>query len=110
MNRNTLIVGVLAVVSLALIAIGVLQLGAGQGGAAQAPAGPTPTIAQVKRITVQDLNTRLRNANPPLVWELRSIEAFAGGHVPGAQAVQLADIPALAQKLDRKKTIVTLCA
>jgi len=45
-----------------------------------------------------------------VVWELRSIEAFAGGHVPGAQAVQLADIPALAQKLDRKKTIVTLCS
>jgi DNA-binding transcriptional regulator YdaS (Cro superfamily) len=110
MNRNTLIVGALALVSLALIAVGVSQLSQGQGGAAQAPAGPTPTIAQVKRISVQDLNIKLRGANPPLVWELRSVEAFAGGHLPGAQAVQLADIPMLAQKLDPKKSIVTLCA
>jgi hypothetical protein len=110
MNRNTLIVGVLALVSLVLIAVGVSQLGQGQGGAGQAPAGPTPTLAQVKRISVQDLNIKLRGTNPPLVWELRSVEAFAGGHIPGAQAVQLTDIPTLAQKLDRKKSIVTLCA
>ena len=110
MNRNTLIIGALVLASLTLIALGVSQLSQGQGSAAQAPAGLTPTIAQVKRISVQDLHTKLRGANPPLVWEVRSVEAFAGGHLPGAQAVQLADIPILAQKLDPKKSIVTLCA
>ena len=111
MNRNVLIVGALALVSLVLIAVGVSQLSQGQGGgAAQVPAGPTPTLAQVKRISVQDLNTKLRGANPPLVWELRSVEAFAGGHLPGSQAIQLADVPTLAQKLDPKKSIVILCA
>jgi hypothetical protein len=110
MNRNILVVGALALVSLALIAVGVSQLGQGPGGAAQAPAGPTPTLAQVKRISVQDLHIKLRGANPPLVWELRSAEAFAGGHLPGSQAIQLADVPTLAQNLDRKKSIVILCA
>jgi hypothetical protein len=115
MNRNTLTLGALVLVSLALIAVGVSQLGQGQGSAAPSwtprpPAGPTPTLAQVKRISVQDLHIKLRGAKPPLVWEVRSAEAFAGGHLPGSQAIQLADVPTLAQKLDRKQSIVILCA
>lgn len=110
MKRNSIIVGVLVIASLALIALGVSQLSLGQSGATQAPSGPTPTIGEVRRISVQELNTKLRSPNPPVVWELRSVEAFAGGHIPGSQPVQFADIPALAQKLDRKKAIVTLCA
>jgi hypothetical protein len=110
MNRNSAIVGVLVIVSLALIGIGISQFGSGQGSASQAPSGPTPTIDQVRRITVQDLHRRLQVANPPLVWELRSAEVFAAGHILGSRSVQFSEVPALAQSLDRKQALIILCA
>lgn len=109
MSRNTAIIGVLVIASLSLIAFGVFQLAAGSSTAPQAQFGPTPSIAEVRRINPQEINARLRGANPPQVWEIRSAESYALQHIPGSQLVQMADIPALAQKLDRKQAIITLC-
>ena len=110
MRRNTALIGILVAASLAVIALGVLQLALGAGGAQQSAVGPTPSIAQVRRINVGDLHAKLQGANPPLVWDIRSAESYAQQHIPGARLVQMAEIPALAQTLDRKQAIVTLCA
>ncbi|GEM_PF-2139442 len=110
MQRNVWAAGILIVVSLVVIMIGVTQLNRPAGNEGQAPAGPTPTIAEVRRISATELHARLQGPNPPLVWEIRSLEAFLGGHVPGSRQVQFADIPMLAQRLDRNTSIVLLCA
>ena len=71
MKKNQVLVGVLLIASLALIIFGVAQLSSGAGVAQQPPPGPTPTIAQVTRITPQELNKKLKEPNPPQVWDLR---------------------------------------
>ena len=115
MSKNALFVAILVIASVAAIAIGVLQLtpvpGApATGGSQQAAPGPTPSIAEVRRISVGDLHAKLQRPNPPVVWDIRSAESYAQQHIPGAQLVQISEIPALAQGLDRKQAIVTLCA
>jgi hypothetical protein len=130
MSKNALLIAILVIASVTVIAIGVLQLaptavtpapggpaavapapGAPTtGGSQQAAAGPTPSIADVRRISVGDLHGKVQGLNPPLVWDLRAAEAYAQQHIPGARLVQISEIPTLAQGLDRKQAIVTLCA
>ena len=120
MSKNVLLVAILVIASVAAIAIGVLQLAPtasapaavapAAGGGQQVASGPTPVIADVRRISVGDLHATLQGPNPSLVWDLRAAEAYAQQHIPGARLVQISEIPTLAQGLDRKQTIVTLCA
>ena len=125
MSKNALLVAILVIASVAAIAIGVLQLAPAAGapaavaqmpgataigGGQQATSGPTPSIADVRRISVGELHGKLQRPNPPLVWDIRSAEAYAQGHIPGARLVQFSEIPTLVQGLDRKQAIVTLCA
>jgi hypothetical protein len=115
MSKNALLVAILVIASVAAIAIGVLQLAPTAvapptGGSQQAALGPTPAIADVRRISVGDLHGKLQGSNPPLVWDIRSAESYAQQHIPGARLVQIAEIPTLAQGLDQKQAIVTLCA
>ena len=120
MSKIVLLVAILVIASVAAIAIGVLQLAPtasapaavapASGGGQQAAPGPTPSIADVRRISVGDLHGLLQRPNPPQVWDIRSAEAYAQGHIPGARLVQISEIPTLAQGMDRKQAIVTLCA
>jgi hypothetical protein len=119
MSKNVLLVAILVIASVAAIAIGVLQLAptavtpapvAPAGGNQQTAPGPTPAIADVRRIGVGDLHGKLQGSNPPVVWDLRSAETYAQQHIPGARLVQISEIPTLAQGVDRKQAIVTLCA
>jgi hypothetical protein len=125
MSKNVLLVAILVIASVAAIAFGVLQfaptasapgavapgLGAAAvGGSQQVASGPTPAIADVRRISVGDLHAKLQGPNLPLVWDLRSAEAYAQQHIPGARLVQITEIPTLAQGLDLKQAIVTLCS
>ena len=125
MSKNALLVAILVIASVVAIAIGILQLApAAVGPVAEAPAavapttgggqqaapGPTPAIADVRRINVGELHGKLQRPNPPLVWDIRSAEAYALQHIPGARLVQFSELPTLAQSLDRKQAIVTLCA
>ena len=115
MSKNALLVAILVIASLVAIAIGVLQLAPATGapatgGSQQAAPSPTPSIAEVGRISVGDLYAQLQGPNPPLVWDLRSAESYAQQHIPGARLVQISEIPTSAQGLDRKQAIVTLCA
>lgn len=110
MKWSVAAVAALTIISLALIGVGAAHLGASRRGAPPAPPGPTPTIEEVRRITPTELHAKLRGLKRPVVWDVRSAEAFAAGHIPGAQQVRLADIPARAQQLDRNQLIVTVCA
>jgi len=120
MSKNALLVAILVIASVAAIAIGVLQLAptasapaavapASDGGQ-QAASGPPPSIADVRRISVGDLHGKLQRPNPPLVWDIRSAEAYEQQHIPGARLVQFSELPTLVQGLDRKQAVVTLCA
>jgi hypothetical protein len=120
MSKNVLLVAILVIASVAAIAFGVLQLSPTAsapaavaptvGGGQPALSGPTPAIADVRRISVGDLHAKLQGPNPPLVWDLRSADAYAQQHIPGARLVQFSELPALAQDLDRKQAIITLCS
>ena len=111
MNKNRTLLVFLVIASLALIAVGAYQLLSGPNGQGQATvSGPTPSIADVRRISVQDLHAKLQKPDPPQVWDLRSAEAFAGEHIANLQLVAYNDVAALAQGLDRKQPIVLLCA
>jgi hypothetical protein len=115
MSKNVLLVAILVIASVAAIAIGAFQLAPtasapAVGGSQQTASGPTPSIADVRRISVGELHEKLQRSSPPLVWDLRSAEAYAQQHIPGARLVQISEIPTLAQGLDRKQAVVTLCA
>jgi hypothetical protein len=110
MSKNALVVVVLVILSAALIVVGARQLAPAAGGAQQAAAGPTPSIADVRRISVGDLHAKLQRPNPPLVWDLRAADIYAQQHIPGARLVPLTDVPTLAKNLDRNQAIVTLCS
>jgi len=120
MSKNVLLVAILVIASVAAIAFGVLQLvptssapaavAPASGGGQQVASDPTPSIADVRRISVGELHGKLQRPNPPLVWDFRSAEAYAQGHIPGARLVQFSELPTLTQGLDRKQAIVTLCA
>jgi hypothetical protein len=120
MSKNVLLVAILVIASVVAIGIGVLQLAPAasapaavatvSGGGQQVASGPTPSIADVRRISVGELHGKLQGPNPPLVWDIRSAEAYAQGHIPGARLVQFSELPTLSQGLDRKQAIVTLCS
>lgn len=74
-----------------------------------AAVAPVVSTDQIKRITPAELQKRLAEPNPPLVWELRSPDRYQQGHIPGSQWVGVAEVAVLAEKLDRGQAIVTNC-
>ena len=74
-----------------------------------AAAVPTVAVDQIQRITPAELQKRLAEPNPPLVWELRSPDRYEQGHIPGSQLVAVTEVTALAEKLDRSQAIITNC-
>jgi 3-mercaptopyruvate sulfurtransferase SseA len=76
---------------------------------ATAAAQPASAQVEVKRITPAELQKRLAEPNPPLVWELRSPDRYEQGHIPGSQLIAVTEVAALAEKLDRSQAIVTSC-
>jgi hypothetical protein len=102
---------------LVLIAVSVLAIGGGlalllqDGGLKIARGAPTALPPDgIARMTVSELHAQLQGATPPLVWDLRTAEGYAGQHIPGSQRVQTDQVAALAEPLDRNRAIVTLCA
>jgi hypothetical protein len=110
MKGNRVLASVFVIASLALIALGAVKCAAVPGVVQQAQADPTPTIAQVTRMSAEELHRQLQGPNPPQVWDLRGLKAYTDGHIPDSRLVQYTDASALAQQLDRKQAIVTLCA
>jgi 3-mercaptopyruvate sulfurtransferase SseA len=72
-------------------------------------AATSATDPAVERVT-QDEIKKLIAADKALVVDVRSAEAYKGGHIPGAISVPLADIEKhLAELKATKKAIVTYC-
>jgi hypothetical protein len=68
------------------------------------------TESEVPRISVSELQGQLQTSSPPLVWDIRPVEIFAGGHIAGSRPLNLSDVPDAAANLDKRQAIVTLCA
>ena len=63
-KKQTLLI-LLVIASLTLIAVGAYQVLQGSNGQDQtATPGPTPSMAEVRRISVQDLHAKLQKSNP----------------------------------------------
>jgi hypothetical protein len=77
--------------------------------AASAVAPASASQDNVRRVTVAELQRMLSGLNPPLVWDIRSVDDFEKQHIPGSKPVLLYELPVLAKDLDRKQLIVTLC-
>lgn len=69
----------------------------------------TDAPSDVTLVSIKTLREALEGADPPLVWEFRSAERYAGEHVPGSQLVQYLQIEQLSKELDPAAPIVTLC-
>jgi rhodanese-related sulfurtransferase len=62
-------------------------------------------------VDVNDLERLLREDNPLILIDARTSEEFAGGHVPGAINVPVAELPDFAQQQHNapKDSVVTMC-
>jgi hypothetical protein len=77
--------------------------------AGAAAVSPAAAQADVKRISPAELQARLNGPNPPLVWELRSIDSYEKQHIAGSKLVKLSEVVEAAQAMDREQAIVTNC-
>jgi 3-mercaptopyruvate sulfurtransferase SseA len=104
-------------VILALLAAAVSPWAAAQQKTDAPPAaGPAPsavataTDQAVERITQDDLK-KLMAADKVLVVDVRSAEAYTGGHIPGSVSAPLGEIEKHLEELkSAKKPIVTYCS
>lgn len=77
--------------------------------AASAAASPSPQGLVVERVTVDELKKMIA-AKTVLVVDVRSADAYKGGHIPGAVSAPLADIDKhVAELKAAKKDLVTYC-
>lgn len=62
-------------------------------------------------ITVDDLRDRLNANQPPLIFDLRTPQEFADGHILNASPISLPEIKANLEDLQsfKEKSIVTIC-
>jgi 3-mercaptopyruvate sulfurtransferase SseA len=75
-----------------------------------APASPAPAKEIViGRVTISELKT-LMEADKVLVVDVRSADAYKGGHIPGAVSAPLSEIDKHVEKLKAaQKQLVTYC-
>lgn len=60
-------------------------------------------------IRARDLAARLREAEPPVVLDVREPQEIAIAAFPGALSIPMSDIPSRAGELPRDREIVVLC-
>jgi len=76
-----------------------------------APSGNAPQEAQqpdVPRVSLEEAKAAL-DAGSAVFVDVRSHQAFAAGHIPGALHIPLADIEARLGELDKAEWIITYC-
>ena len=64
--------------------------------------------AGVRRITAAELRTAIEGGNA-VVIDVRDVDSYAAGHIPGSMHIPLSFIESQAQYLPRGKTIVAYC-
>ena len=72
------------------------------------PSGPIGDRATVARIAAEDLRVEM-NANAVTVVDVRTADAFATGHLPGAVNIPFASMETMFDTLPKGKPIVTYC-
>ncbi len=65
--------------------------------------------AEKQKIDVQKKVNKDPGAGDFLLLDVRTRDAYAQGHIPGALSMPLADVPSLSAKLPRDKELVTYC-
>ena len=60
-------------------------------------------------LSPQQLQTQLTSGTPPLVLDVREYPEFAGGRLPGARLLPLAELEQRAGELPRDREIVCVC-
>ena len=60
-------------------------------------------------LSPQQLQTALASGTPPLLLDVREYPEFAGGRLPGARLLPLAELERRAGELPRDREIVTVC-
>ena len=80
------------------------------GAAAATPyATPTGGVAEVRRITVAELQEAMKK-NEAVVVDVRSEDAYDAGHIKGSISVPEGEIVNHPEKFPKDKLIVTYCA
>lgn len=71
---------------------------------------PNPDdLASAPRITVADLK-KLLDSGKAVVVDVRSLDSFKAGRIPGSRSIPLIDIPTRGKELSGDKVIVTYCS
>ncbi len=63
----------------------------------------------VRTLSPQQLQSQLTSGTPPLLLDVREYPEFAGGRLPGARLLPLAELEGRADELPRDREIVTVC-
>jgi hydroxyacylglutathione hydrolase len=67
-------------------------------------------IARASRLTVPELASSLRSANPPALIDVRNPGEVAAGWIPGARHIPLAQLPSCLADVPRDRPVVVYCA
>lgn len=81
-----------------------------------APAAPTPasasheeeTYPEIPRASLEEAKAAL-DADNAVIVDVRSAEAYAGGHIAGALNIPLAELESRLGELDKAQWIITYC-
>ena len=71
---------------------------------------PEPEALTVPELTVADLQRAMRDAQPPLVLDVREPYEWRQVHLPTALHIPMNDLPARLAELPPTQAIVVLCA
>jgi 3-mercaptopyruvate sulfurtransferase SseA len=86
-------------------------VGAGWPAAAQYAIQPGQSAADARIRIPYEAFKKLYDEGRVLVVDIRGVEAYRTGHIPGAIVMSLEEIPKRAAELkDEKRTIVTYCS
>ena len=64
---------------------------------------------RLEAITRPELARRLASKAPPVVWDVRPVDEFAAGHIPGAVSVPPDDVTARLRRLGTASEVVAYC-
>ncbi|HEY2934000.1 MAG TPA: rhodanese-like domain-containing protein [Acidobacteriota bacterium] len=71
---------------------------------------PNPDeLASAPRVSLADLK-KLIDSSKVVIVDVRGLDSYKTGHIPGAISVPLIDIPTRGKELAGKKTVVTYCS
>lgn len=64
---------------------------------------------ELEPVSKEELLTRIRSGKPLVVVDVRPVEEFRSGHVPGARSIPLEELEARLAELPRRREIVAYC-